>query len=116
MELGHYRRLKNWWSRQPMPPRTKLLPRDLTDWVASKHPGYRALLIEAQYVQCDAWNGTVYFFDLRKPQMPKSVAHLQVYAFTLDQSDESPNWTWEFCGPATPSAKAAVLRAIRKSN
>ena len=99
-----------------MPPQTKPLPPDLTGWVASKHPGYTANFIEAQYVQCAAWNGTVYFFDLRKPGIPKSVAHLQVYAFALDQFHQSPKWAWDFHGPSTPSAKAAVLRAMRNLN
>jgi hypothetical protein len=99
-----------------MPPQTKPLPSDLTDWVASKHPGYTAHFKEAQYVQCDAWNGTVYYFDLIKPQIPKSVAHLQGYAFALDQFHPSPKWTWDFRGPETPSAKSAVLRALRNSN
>jgi hypothetical protein len=98
-------------AREPKP-----VPLDLSEWVTRRHPGYKARFIEAQLVESDIWNGTVYFFDLRKPRLPKYLAHLQVYAFALDQGREPPEWTWEFHSQSTSSAKAAVLRALRKSN
>jgi hypothetical protein len=97
-----------------MPPQTTPPPSDLNDWVATAHPRYKARFIKAEYVLCDAWNGTVYVFNLRIPLAPAS--GMIIYVFTLDQSDQPSKWISEFQGPKTPSAKSAVLRALRSPN
>ena len=100
-----------------MPPQPKPLPPGLTDWVVSRHPCCYAKFIKAEYVPSDTWNGTVYIFELRQPGIPKSVFHLKGCAFALDQFHPSPEWTWELIGgPEIPTAKSAVLRALRNSN
>jgi hypothetical protein len=99
-----------------MPLQAKPLPPGLTDWVSRKHPGAYAKFVEARYVLSDAWNGTVYVFELRQPGIPKSVFSVSGCAFALDQFREPPDWTWEFFGgPITPDPKTAVLRALRNS-
>ena len=100
-----------------MPPQPKPLPPGLTEWVESQNPKCYAKFIKPEYVTSDAWNGTVYIFELRQPRTFKSVFHLKGCAFALDQFHLSPEWTWQLIGgPEIPNAKSAVLHVLKNSN
>jgi hypothetical protein len=91
----------------------KPLPSKLVAWVARQHSTYKIECVESEYVQCDAWNGSVYHFNLQRPGVSKAVSLLQGFGFALDQASDNPKWYWDFKGPMAPTATAAVLRALR---
>ena len=96
-----------------MPPQPEPMPSGLTEWVSRQHPGCYAKFVKPEYISSDAWNGSVYIFELRQPGIPKSVFRLQGCAFQLSPSSV---WSWQLLGgPEALDPKSAVLRVKRSS-